>query len=231
MDKNPQQFDPKQVAEDQNFLDNVEDHILDADKFVAGSFQNHLPAWEELLKESKRQTSKKVLKWVREGVKPVFDGTQNTEPKKMKRVSSLLRGAVPKGQVESFLKGNLPHEIEFQNHRSVYKHLPFVIGAVENLVVVGTAHLYGPGEGKPKVVNPLEVALNGVSERLVLNGMYSNSYMANHPFKYERLRDILTFLQKAGFVSLWDLKSGFFHVLIHPDYQTYFGFKIGSAYL
>jgi hypothetical protein len=200
-------------------------------KFVAGSFQNHLPAWEELLKESKRQTLKKVLKWVREGVKPVFDGTQNTEPKKMKRVRSFLRGAVPKGQVESFLKGNLPHEIEFQNHQLVYKHLPFVIGAVENLVVAGTAHLYGPGEGKPKVVNPLGVALNGVSERLVLNGMYINSYMANHPFKYERLRDILTFLQKAGFVSSWDLKSGYFHVLNHPDYQTYFGFKIGSAYL
>jgi hypothetical protein len=161
----------------------------------------------------------------------VFDGTQNTEPKKMKRVRSLLRGAVPKGQVESFLKGNLSHEIEFQNYQSVYKHLTFVIGAVENLVVAGTAHLYGPGEGKPKVVNPLGVALNGVNERLVLNGMYINSYMANHPFKYECLRDILTFLQKAGFVSSWDLKSGYFHVHIHPDYRTYFGFKIGSAYL
>jgi hypothetical protein len=175
MDENPQQFDPKQVAEDQDFLDNVKDHILDADKFVAASFQNHLPAWEELLKESRRHTSKKVLKWIREGVKPVFDGTQNTEPKKMKRVRSLLRGAVPKGQVESFLKGNLLHEIEFQNHQSVYKHLPFVIGAVENLVVSKTAHLYGHGEGKPKVVNPLGVALNGVSERLVLNKMYINS--------------------------------------------------------
>lgn len=27
------------------------------------------------------------------------------------------------------------------------------------------------------------------------------------------------------------MKSGYFHVLIHPKFRTYFGFKIGSAYL
>lgn len=51
------------------------------------------------------------------------------------------------------------------------------------------------------------------------------------PFKYERLRDILTFLVREGFISSWDLKSGYFHVVIHPKYRTYFGFKIGDAYL
>jgi hypothetical protein len=100
---------------------------------------------------------------------------------------------------------------------------------VQSLVVTTTAHLYGPQEGKPKVVNPLGVALNGASERLVLNGMYINSFMKDLPFRYERLRDILT--QKGGFVSSWDLKSGYFHMTIHPKYRTYFGFKIGSAYL
>jgi hypothetical protein len=63
------------------------------------------------------------------------------------------------------------------------------------------------------------VALNGVSERLVVNGMYINSFMKSMPFKYERLRDILTFLKKGGFVSSWDLKSGYFHVLIHPRFR------------
>jgi hypothetical protein len=65
---------------------------------------------------------------------------------------------------------------------------------------------------------------------LVLNGIYINSFMQDLPFRYERLRDILTFLQKGGFIASWDLKSGYFHVLIHPQYRTYFGFKFGGAY-
>lgn len=125
----------------------------------------------------------------------------------------------------------MPHEIEMKNHQSVYEHLPFVVKAVQNLVITSTGHLYGPKDGKPKVVNPLGVALNGATERLVLNGMYINLFMKSLPFCYERLRDILNFLQKAGFVSSWDLKSGYFHVLIHPKYRTYFGFKVGTAYL
>jgi hypothetical protein len=52
-----------------------------------------------------------------------------------------------------------------------------VVDAVKKLVVTGTAHLYGRSEGRPKVVNPLGVALNGRAERLVLNGMYPNAFM------------------------------------------------------
>lgn len=88
--------------------------------------------------------------------------------------------------------GTPPHKIEFRNHRSFYEHWDFSVGVVEKLDISGTAHLYGPTEGKPKVINPLGVALNGTSERLVLNGMYINSFMKQMPFKYDRLQDILT---------------------------------------
>lgn len=50
----PETFTDEQAAKDTEFLDNVREHILDSDRFVAGSFQNSFPAWEELLKESKR---------------------------------------------------------------------------------------------------------------------------------------------------------------------------------
>lgn len=149
----------------------------------------------------------------------------------MRRVRALLRHTVPKGQVERFLQGTVPHEIEFRNHQSVYDHLQFSVEAVQKLVITRTAHLYGPLEGKPKVVNPLSVALNGVSERLVVNGRYINSFMKKIPFKYERLWDILVFLKKGGFVSSWDLKSGYYHVVLHPKYTTYLGIKLGDAYL
>jgi hypothetical protein len=150
---------------------------------VAGSFQNNLAAWEELLGGSTRQSSKKALKWIRDGVQPIFEGTQNADPKKMRRVRSLLRRTVPKGQVETYLSGTVPPETEFQNHLSVYEHLPFSVKAVRNLVVTGTSHMYSPEDKKPKVVNPLGVALNRDKERLVLNGMFINSFIKNLPFQ------------------------------------------------
>jgi hypothetical protein len=226
---------PKDFSEtakaNESFLNSIGKHVHDSEAFVAGSFQNAFPAWEELLRESRRQSSRKVLKWIKDGVRPIFEGVQNTEPAKLNRVRGLIRHAVPRGQVEAFLKGVLPHEIEIQNHRSTYQHWPFTVDVVKQLVVSGTAHLYGPTEGKPKVVNPLGVALNGDKERLVLNMMYPNSFMKQLPFRYERLRDVLTFLKRGGFISSWDLKSGYFHVLIHPRFRTYFGFRIGDAYL
>lgn len=89
----------------------------------------------------------------------------------------MLRRTVPKGHMEQFLSGTLPHEIQFQNHCLVYEHLPFVIKAVQSLVITRTPHLYGPEDGKPKVVNPLSVALNANKERLVLNGISINLFM------------------------------------------------------
>jgi hypothetical protein len=61
--------------------------------------------------------------------------------------------------------------------------------------------------------------------------MYINAFTKQLPFKYERLRDILAFLKKGGFISSWDLKSSYFHVLVHPRFRTYFGFQIGDAFL
>jgi hypothetical protein len=94
------------------------------------------------------------------------------------------------------------------NHRSIYEHWDFVVDATEKLVRSGIAHLYGPLEGRPKVISPLGVALNGITQRLVLNGMYINSFMKQLRLKYEKLREILTFLKRGpGFISSWDLKE------------------------
>jgi hypothetical protein len=129
------------------------------------------------------------------------------------------------------LKGELSHEIAFKNHKFFYDHWPFSVDAVEKLVVTGAAHLYSPSEGRPKIVNPLAVALNTDKERLVLNGMYHNAFMQQLPFKYERLRDILTFLKNGGYIASWDLKSNYFHVLFHPRFRTYIESQVGDAYL
>jgi hypothetical protein len=66
-------------------------------------------------------------------------------------------------------------------------------------------------------------------DRLILNGMYLNLFLEALPFRYEKLRDILAFTKHGSYMASWDLKSGYFHVPIHPAYWKYFGFRIGGV--
>jgi hypothetical protein len=40
---------------------------------------------------------------------------------------------------------------------------------------------------------------------------------------------VLAFTKSGSYLATWDLKSGYFHVPIHPAYHKYFGFKIGET--
>lgn len=218
-----------QHLRDREWIKDVEKSVLKEQDFVAGGFGRHLAGWEELLKDSSRASSKKVLKWLSQGVRPSFVGTEQADPKKLDQVRGLLRGAVPPGQIESYLSGEVPREIEFRNHKSFYDNLPFGRQEIRKLAENGAAYQYPAGERKPKVVNPLGV-VNLPKGRLVLNGKYVNIFCKRLPFKYETLREILTFLHQNGFIATWDLKAGYFHVLIHPRYRTYFGFQADGVY-
>jgi hypothetical protein len=59
--------------------------------------------------------------------------------------------------------------------------------------------------------------------------MYPNLFLEALPFRYERLRDVLSFTQQGSYMATWDLKSGYFHVPIHPSAWGYFGFQIGGV--
>ncbi|GAQ93525.1 reverse transcriptase [Klebsormidium nitens] len=155
--------------------------------------------------------------------------TAQCDPKKLERVRLMLRRTVGESKVEEWLSGEVPHPVEFPNHRSFYENAEFGIKTVGEMLVNNSVALCAPSQRKPKVVNPLGV-VNLPQGRLVLDAGYINAFSKQHPFKYETLRDILTFLAANGFFSTWDFKAGYYHVLIHPRYRTYFGFKIGSAY-
>jgi hypothetical protein len=227
--RNGGQLSAEEKADLEDWLQNVHTHTHDPEQFVVGSFNRHLPAWEELLRGSKRETSQRFLRILRSGVKPQLIGTGEAEPKKLDQVRAMLRQAVGPGKVESMLTGQIPHQVEFANHRSFYDNLSFGVGEVVKLVVNGTLTVYRPEDRKPKVVNPLGV-VNLPQGRLVLNGRYPNAFSKKHPFKYETLREILTFLTQSAFFSTWDFKAGYYHVTINPAFRKYFGLKVGSVY-
>ncbi|GAQ85469.1 reverse transcriptase [Klebsormidium nitens] len=223
------EISPLREGELTEWIKSVVTKVNPVESFVAGCFGRHLPIWEELLKDSTRPSSKTVLSWLRNGIKPSFVGTAECDPKKLERVRLMLRRTVGVSRVEEWLSGEVPHPVEFPNHRSFYENSEFALETVGEMLVNGSVHLCAAGERKPKVVNPLGV-VNLPKGRLVLDAGYINAFSKAHPFKYETLRDILTFLSSKGFFATWDFKAGYYHVLIHPRFRTYFGFKIGTAY-
>lgn len=72
------------------------------------------------------------------------------------------------------------------------------------------------------------IADSAGKQRLICNMRYPNLFLEALPFKYERIRDILAFTQQGSSMATWDLKSGYYHVPIHPDAQKFFGFKVGG---
>ncbi|GAQ91901.1 hypothetical protein KFL_008780040 [Klebsormidium nitens] len=165
--------------EDRAWLQNVEKNVLNPDQFRAGNFNRTIPAWEELLKDSKRKTSKMVLGALKEGLKPSFEGTDNALESKRKVVKAMLLKTVPKREVSSFLTGKFPSEIEFSNHQSAEDNADFVWNEVKSNLASGAISAYPKGS-KPKVVNPIGVVFNPKPRR-ILNARYINLFMKSLP--------------------------------------------------
>jgi hypothetical protein len=220
--------DESSLPEAEALLASLPSLLRNLDNFVAGSCISCHAAWSALLSKSKRRSAKNVLSWLRHGVKPEFVGAAAAKPLKVNQVVGMLRRQVPASDIPHMLLGNEPHRVSFDNHKSFYDNWEFGSGEVNKLVLWSAASRILDGEEMPWVIHPLGVATTGGKQRLILNSRYANLFMKALPFHYERLRDILGFTMAFSFMSNWDLKSGYYHVLIHPKYRKYFGCKVGD---
>ena len=109
------------------------------------------------------------------------------------------------------------------NHKSTVIHRSFVEEAVENLV--NNRCVLRVSE-RPHVCSPLSVVCNSAGKlRLVLNLRYLNQYLHVLTFKYEDLRVAALLFDANEYLFKFDLKLGYHHVDIHPDFHTYLGFQ------
>ena len=117
------------------------------------------------------------------------------------------------------------------NHKSSMVHQSFEEDAVENLVKNQCVLRVSE---RPHICSPLSVVSNSVGKlRPVLNLRYLNQYLHVLTFKYEDLRVAALLFDAEEYFFKFDLKSGYHHVDIHPDYHTYLGFQWvtkGEAY-
>ena len=80
-------------------------------------------------------------------------------------------------------------------------------------------------QAPPYVVNPLSVSVqpNG-KKRLILDLRYVNRHLIKQRVKCKDWKIALSYFQKGAFMILLDLKSGYHHIDICPDHQTFLGF-------
>ncbi|GAQ92362.1 hypothetical protein KFL_009940010 [Klebsormidium nitens] len=160
----------------------------------------------------------------------MFVGTADADPKKREQVKTMLARTVNPQEVDAMLEGQVPPANRVRESPTFYNNAPFAVGEVVKMVENGTLHVYRPGEGKPKVVNPLGV-LNVPKGRLVDNARYVNLFSKRQPFKYETPRKVLNFLREKAYIASWDFKAGYYRILINPPFRKYFGIKVGAVYL
>ena len=109
------------------------------------------------------------------------------------------------------------------NHSSTNDNVEFVTEAVEKLVHNGCAKIVAQ---KPFICSPLLVVQNFVGKRrLVISLKSLNLYLWKCKFKYEDFKTALDYFEENAYLFTFDLKSGYHHVDIHSEHQTYLGFQ------
>jgi DNA topoisomerase VI subunit A len=112
---------------------------------------------------------------------------------------------------------------ERRNNNSFYINEKFAVEAVKKLIESKKVEII---DYKPHIVNPLSVAVQRNKNRLILDCSYVNKYVSVPHFKYEDWKVALNFFKNKGYIIAWDLKDGYHHVMIHPDFRDYLGFTL-----
>ena len=131
-------------------------------------------------------------------------------------LNTLEKGHFPR------LKCDVP-SYEIENHGSFYKRYDFSIETLSSLLKKGRIEIVTK---KPKLVNPLHVVVQRLKNRLILDCSKLNEYVIVPKIKYENHEVAFQYFKKGVFMFSYDLKDGYHHLLIHPDFRDYLGFKL-----
>ncbi len=116
-----------------------------------------------------------------------------------------------------------PLPARFPNNRSAAHYSDFVSNAILELLADGRIKQV---DTAPLVISPLSVADNVPGKlRLVLDLKYVNTHLVKQSIKYEDWKYFMQYVEAGGYAYKLDLKSGYHHVDIFSQHQTYLGFS------
>ena len=131
-------------------------------------------------------------------------------------IDILKKGHHPK------LKAPVP-DYDLKNNASYFKHQEFAEKEIKRLLSLGRIEQISE---RPKCVNPLTVVVQRTKSRLILDCSCLNSYVEIPKIKYEGHETAFNYFKKGGYMFQFDLRDGYHHVLIAPEFRTYLGFAI-----
>ena len=116
-----------------------------------------------------------------------------------------------------------PCTIELNNNRTAFNESKFVTNEITTLLSKGYIKKVS---NRPHVINPLSVAFNSQGKRrLILDLRHVNKHLFKFCVKYEAFDVLKNYITKGGFMVKFDLKSGYHHINIFEEHQTFLGFS------
>ena len=135
--------------------------------------------------------------------------------------NSFVLDTLRNGYVIPFIES--PNSMHKSNNRSAVQNSDFVTSAIDDLVSSGCA-VQVPF--KPFIVNPLSVAIQkSGKKRLILDLSILNLSVKKEKIKFEDWKIAIQYFEQNTSMFKFDLKSGYFHLDICPQQQTYLGFS------
>lgn len=180
--------------------------LRDPDTFVAGGLHINPRMWGVILKGHPQEER-------------IFDWIQNKVC--ITQFASLFEGSF-KG---CSYKSSLPPRKSFPNHSSCHKFSEFVSNEILKRVKYGAVRLWGKvgTDVAPRLVLPLTV--EPTKPRLCLDARFLNLWMKDMPFTLDKLADVPRYVYRGSYMTKCDDKSGYDHVSLDSDSQTYVGFQ------
>ena len=122
---------------------------------------------------------------------------------------------------------SFPLAVKLGNNKSARLHADFVDQAVLELVNSGRVRIVNE---QPFVVNPLSVSIQPCGKkRLILDLRHVNKSLIKQSVKYEDWKIAMAYFAKDAHMFSFDLKSGYHHIDIAHEHQTFLGFSWRSS--
>ena len=120
-----------------------------------------------------------------------------------------------------------PESRSFLNNKSAFENEKFVSETLAELLKDSSVKEV---DYIPCVVNPLSVSTDASGkQRLILDLRYVNNCLYKERIAFEDWRSFENYVSSNNFAYKFDLKKGYHHVDIDPEYYTYLGFSWGEG--
>jgi hypothetical protein len=121
-----------------------------------------------------------------------------------------------------FMPGSFIPTFFKRNNRSALDKSEFVVTQLTELIASGAVRKV---DNQPWVTSPLSVAHSGIKPRLILDLSWLNQFIDPPKFTLPTVAKVIPHLSLGGFMASFDFKSGYHHVDIAEECQTFLGFS------